>query len=231
MLARDRGPAGRERRRWREAIGRVLAEDVAAVRDQPPFAASAMDGWAVRAADAPGRLKIVGESAAGHGYDGAGRRRARRCASSPARPCREGCDAIVIQEDAAARRRARARRRRSTRGAIVRPAGGDFQAGAALLEPRRAARSLAAVAGGRRRAAPSCRSHAGPRVALLSTGEEIVEAPADARARSRSTIPASPALAAMIAGWGGAAIARRAGARRAGGGRSRPCAAPTPTWW
>src|SRR5258708_38413377 len=54
------------------SIGRVLAEDVAAVRDQPPFAASAMDGWAVRGADTPGTLKIVGESAAGHGDEGAG---------------------------------------------------------------------------------------------------------------------------------------------------------------
>ena len=51
----------------RQAVGRVLAEDVTAVRDQPPFDASAMDGWALRSADAPGALRIVGESAAGHG--------------------------------------------------------------------------------------------------------------------------------------------------------------------
>ena len=53
-----------------QSVGRVLAEEVAAVRDQPPFAASAMDGWAVRAADTPGVLRIVGESAAGHGFEG-----------------------------------------------------------------------------------------------------------------------------------------------------------------
>ena len=47
------------------ALGRVLAEDVFATRDQPPFAASAMDGWAVRAADGPGARLIIGESAAG----------------------------------------------------------------------------------------------------------------------------------------------------------------------
>ena len=46
------------------ALLRTLAEPVTAARSQPPFAASAMDGWAVRAADCPGRLKIVGESAA-----------------------------------------------------------------------------------------------------------------------------------------------------------------------
>src|SRR4051812_35474625 len=52
------------------ANGRVLAEDVTASRDQPPFAASAMDGWAMRAADTPGSLRIVGESAAGRGFEG-----------------------------------------------------------------------------------------------------------------------------------------------------------------
>ena len=44
-----------------QSIGRVLAEDVTAVRDQPPFAASAMDGWAVQSTDVPAALKIVGE--------------------------------------------------------------------------------------------------------------------------------------------------------------------------
>ena len=53
------------------SIGRVLAEDVAAVRDQPPFPASAMDGYAVRAADTPGALQLIGESAAGHAFEGA----------------------------------------------------------------------------------------------------------------------------------------------------------------
>ncbi|MDB5496526.1 MAG: moeA, partial [Phenylobacterium sp.] len=81
------------------SIGRVLAEEVAAVRDQPPFAASAMDGWAVRAADTPGVLKIVGESAAGHGFEGqVGPREAVRIFTGAALP--QGCDAMVIQEDA-----------------------------------------------------------------------------------------------------------------------------------
>jgi molybdopterin molybdotransferase len=53
-----------------DTVGRVLAEDVVAVRDQPPFHASAMDGWALRGADAPGVLRIVGESAAGRGFAG-----------------------------------------------------------------------------------------------------------------------------------------------------------------
>ena len=54
------------------ALGRVLRTDVTATRDQPPFAASAMDGYAIREADlAPGAvLRVIGEAAAGHGYAG-----------------------------------------------------------------------------------------------------------------------------------------------------------------
>jgi len=178
--------------------GRVLAEDVAAVRDQPPFSASAMDGWAVRGADTPGTLRIVGESAAGHGYEGqvaAGE--AVRIFTGAAMPA--GCDAIVIQEDA--------ERQGDTvavpavaAGHYVRPAGGDFKAGAALLakgvriDPWRL--SLAAAAG---RSELSVARR--PRVALFSTGEEIVEAPA-VPGPFQIYDSGSRALALMVAGWG-----------------------------
>jgi len=180
------------------AIGRVLAEDVAAVRDQPPFAASAMDGWAVRAADTPGSLKIVGESAAGHGFEGrvaAGE--AVRIFTGAAVP--DGCDAMVIQEDAQ-RDGGSVRVPEVAAGHFIRPAGGDFAKGAVLL--RRGDRidpwrlSLAASAG---RAEVSV--YARPRVALLSTGEEIVEAPATP-GPFQIYDSGVPALAAMIEGWG-----------------------------
>lgn len=181
-----------------ESIGRVLAEDVTAVRDQPPFAASAMDGWAVRRADAPGTLRIVGESAAGHGFAGtvqAGE--AVRIFTGAAVPA--GCDAIVIQEDAT-RDGEQVTVPAVAAGNHVRPAGGDFQAGAALLA--RGARldpwrlSLAAAAG---RAELSVTRR--PRVALFSTGEEIVEAPA-VPGPFQIYDSGSRALAALIAGWG-----------------------------
>ncbi|WP_372781953.1 gephyrin-like molybdotransferase Glp [Phenylobacterium sp.] len=185
-----------------QSIGRVLAEDVAAVRDQPPFAASAMDGWAVRAADGPGALKIVGESAAGHGYEGrVGAGEAVRIFTGAAVP--EGCDAIVIQEDAE-RQGDAVRVPAVEAGHFVRPAGGDFKAGAVLLErgvridPWRL--SLAASAG---RATVAV--HARPRVALLSTGEEIVEAPATP-GPFQIYDSGVPALAAMIEGWGATVI-------------------------
>lgn len=180
------------------SIGRVLAEDVTAVRDQPPFAASAMDGWAVRSADTPGDLRIVGESAAGHGYDGVVQPgEAVRIFTGAALPA--GCDAMVIQEDA--------RREGETvtvpaveAGRHIRPGGGDFRAGTALLprgtriDPWRL--SLAAAAG---RAELSVTRR--PRVALFSTGEEIVEAPA-VPGPFQIYDSGSRALAALTTAWG-----------------------------
>lgn len=181
------------------AIGRVLAESVTAIRDQPPFAASAMDGWAVRSADTPGRLRIIGESAAGHGFAGAvGAGEAVRIFTGAAVPT--GCDAIVIQEDAAREGDVVIVPSVAT-GNHLRPAGGDFARGQALLtagtriDPWRL--SLAAAAG---RAELSVALR--PRVALFSTGEEIVEAPA-APGPFQIYDSGSRALEAIIAAWGG----------------------------
>src|SRR6266446_9167981 len=84
-----------------DAVGRVLAEDVAARRTQPPFAVSAMDGYAVRAADVasvPARLTVVGSVPAGQAYAGTvGRGEAVRIFTGA--PVPAGADAIVIQED------------------------------------------------------------------------------------------------------------------------------------
>jgi molybdopterin molybdotransferase len=201
MLA-EIAPLGAEAAALGASIGRVLAEDVAAVRDQPPFRASAMDGWALRSADAPGSLAIVGESAAGHGYAGAlAAGQAVRIFTGAAVP--EGADAVVIQEDA--RREGERVAVPETRvGANIRPAAGDFAAGAMLLargqriDPWRL--SLAASAG---RAEVHVARR--PRVAVLGTGEEIVEAPATP-GPFQIYNSGSPALAAMIEAWGGQAF-------------------------
>lgn len=180
------------------AIGRVLAEDVAAVRNQPPFPASAMDGWAVRAADTPGTLRIVGESAAGHGYDSTvAPGEAVRIFTGAAVP--PGCDSIVIQEDATHDGET-VTVPETKLGHHVRPEGGDFQAGQPLLtrgtriDPWRL--SLAAAAG---RAELSVVRR--PRVALFSTGEEIVEAPATP-GPFQIYDSGSRALEALVTGWG-----------------------------
>jgi molybdopterin molybdotransferase len=182
-----------------QAMARVLAEDVAAVRDQPPFDASAMDGWALRSADTPGRLRIVGESAAGHGYAGkVGAGEAVRIFTGAAVP--SGCDTVVIQEDAT-REGDAVVVPQAAAGQNIRGAGKDFRAGDTLLtagvrlDPWRL--SLAAAAGraevkvGRR-----------PRVALFSTGEEIVEAPATP-GRFQIYDSGTQALEALATSWGG----------------------------
>jgi molybdopterin molybdotransferase len=182
----------------KDAAGRVLAEDVAARRDQPPFPASAMDGWAVRSSDAPGSLRIVGESAAGNGYAGAvGAGEAVRIFTGAAVP--PGCDAIVIQEEAE-RRDGEVVVPAVAAGAYVRPAGGDFRAGAVLvaagtrLDPWRLA--LAASAG---RADVTVRAR--PSIAVIATGEEIVTAP-DQPGPFQIYDSAAPGLVAMAQGWG-----------------------------
>jgi molybdopterin molybdotransferase len=181
------------------ALGRVLARDVLATRDQPPFAASAMDGWAVRAADGPGRLRIIGESAAGHGFTGTlAPGEAVRIFTGA--PVPAGTDAVVIQEDAT-----------PDDGYVtipavehprhIRPAGNDFRAGAQLLrsgvrlDPWRlslvAAAGLGVVELARR-----------PRVAILSTGEEIVP-PGATPGPFQIFNSGTTALAALVEGWGG----------------------------
>ena len=184
-----------------QAVGRVLAEDVAAVRDQPPFRASAMDGWALRAADAPGALRIVGESAAGHGYVGAlGPGEAVRIFTGAAIP--DAADTIVIQEDAT-RDGERVVVPASPVGANVRPAGGDFRQGDPLLTHGAridAWRLCLAASAGR----AEVQVHRRPKVTLLSTGEEIVEAPG-VPDRFQIYDSGAPALKAMVEAWGGVA--------------------------
>lgn len=187
------------------ALGRTLAEDLAAVRDQPPFAASAMDGWAVRAADAPGRLAIVGESAAGHGYAGAmGPGQAVRIFTGAAIP--SGADAVVIQEDAS-REGDHVVVPAVTEPRNIRPTGVDFKAGDRLLaagvrlDPWRL--SLAAAAG-RATLAVARR----PRVAILSTGEEVVE-PGGSPGPFQIFNSGTTALAALLRTWGAEPIPLR----------------------
>ena len=135
VLASAEAPLDEEKVALEAAYGRVLARDLKALRTQPPFANSAMDGYAVRAADtanASATLTVIGESAAGRAFGGAvGPGEAVRIFTGAPMP--EGADAIVIQEDV---RREGERIRLS--GAVpagdnVREAGMDFRAGEALI--------------------------------------------------------------------------------------------------
>lgn len=193
-----------------EVLGRTLAEDIVAVRDQPPFTNSSMDGWAVRSADGAGSRRIIGESAAGHGFPGPlGPGQAVRIFTGAALP--QGADAVVIQEDA--RREGDAVEvPASAPGDNVRQAGRDFRAGATLLseglrlDPWRL--SLCASAGRDR-----VKVVRPPRVSIVSTGEEVVEAPA-VPGPWQIYDSGSPGLEAMLRSWG-------AGVRRVTGVRDR----------
>jgi molybdopterin molybdotransferase len=184
-----------------DAQGRVLAHPIDATRDQPPFHSSAMDGYALRVADASEavELDIVGESAAGRGYDGElGPGQAVRIFTGAAIPA--GADTVVIQENAV-REGDKVRLGPVTACDNIRPRGGDFREGQRLLEAGERldpwCLSLAAAAG-----CGTLSVARRPRVAVLCTGEELVRPP-------RQPGPwdiyesGSVALGALIESWGG----------------------------
>jgi molybdopterin molybdotransferase len=201
-----------------EALGRALASDVTAERPLPPFDSSAMDGFAVRAVDlaaagddsgrggpvAPTRLRVVGESRAGHPARLA-LREGEAVAISTGAMLPAGADAVVRVE--------RTRREPDAgtvevleavaRGADVRRSGEDVAAGAVAL--RRGERigpaqlGLLAALG---RAEPLCAQR--PRMALLTTGDELRD-PGEDAGRPGSVVDAN--------GWTLAALARAEGAR------------------
>lgn len=192
-----------------EAFGRVLAEPVTARATQPPAAVSAMDGYAVRAADVatvPCELAVVGHVPAGSSHEGA------LAAGEAVRiftgaPLPEGADAIVIQEDTEALATtgpgsARVRVLESVRpGTYVRPAGLDFRAGDTGLEAGRrlSARDVGLAAAMDR---PWLSVRRRPRVAVLSTGDEVV-LPGEPRGPNQIVSSNGLALSAIVRACGG----------------------------
>jgi molybdopterin molybdotransferase len=119
-----------------EALGRVLATDVTARTDQPPSAVSAMDGYAVRAADVeatPCDLAVVGEAPAGRPFDGTAETgEAVRIFTGAPLPA--GTDSVVIQENTESRDDGRIRvLAGAPAGKHVRGRGIDFRTGDALV--------------------------------------------------------------------------------------------------
>ena len=158
------------------ALGRALAETVTSGREIPPWPNSSMDGYAVRAADtrsAPTRLAVVGTIAAGS-------MPSRAVAAGEAiriftgAPLPAGADAVVPQEDTEATDGHVTLERAVDRGAYVRPRGEDLRVGDAVLQPGVAIGpaeiGLLATLG-----ASQVLVHRRPRVAILSTGNELAE--------------------------------------------------------
>ncbi len=158
------------------AAHRILAEEVRATLTQPPFDASAMDGYAVRAADVatlPATLTLMGEARAGEGFSGTVD--AGQCARIfTGAPVPAGADAIVIQENTTADGNLVTVVEGAPDAAHIRPRGGDFAGGQVLLSPGRVldgrAIMLAAAMGH-----GTLEVRRKPVIAVLATGDELVE--------------------------------------------------------
>jgi molybdopterin molybdotransferase len=157
-----------------QASGRVLADDLKARLTQPPFAASAMDGYALRAAEAKAgaRLKVIGMSRAGARFSGSlGPGEAVRIFTGA--PVPDGADSVLIQENASRDGDTLEVLQPVAPGRNIRSAGLDFKRGDAVLPANRVlgphAISLAASTG--YATLPVRRK---PRVAILANGDELV---------------------------------------------------------
>ena len=190
-----------------EALGRVLARDIVATRDQPPFDAAAMDGYAVRAAGLSEteerRLQLAGESAAGRGYlaSFADDEAVRIFTGAPV-PA--GTAFVVPQENTRREGDQVILTPRDQSGPYIRRQGGDFRVGAPLLstgqrlDPWRI--GLAASAG-----LGQLWVHPRPRIAILSTGEELVN-PGETPGPDQIFDSGSSSLSALVTRWGAEAI-------------------------
>jgi len=188
------------------ASGRTLSRDLVALRTQPPFANSAMDGYAVRAADVvapPVGLKLIGESAAGRAFAGAvGRGETVRIFTGA--PIPRGADAIVVQEEARREADAVVVAVAPPPGDNIRIAGLDFAAGERLLSAgtRLGPRSVALAAAANHRELPVRRR---PRVAILATGDELV-APGEPIGPAQIVASNNFCIAGLVEAYGGVPI-------------------------
>lgn len=186
-----------------KAAGRVLAVDLAARLTQPPFNASAMDGYALRHADLQGpdsTLKVIGVSAAGHAFDGSvDQGEAVRIFTGA--PVPEGADSILLQEDAQASGDGIRTSYAVRMGQHVRPRGQDFAEGEIVLPTGTVLDfTRLTVAAAMNHATVAVRRK--PRVAILATGDELL---------APGGVP-GPAQILASSTFGIAALARQAGA-------------------
>ncbi len=184
-----------------QANGRVMVSPALATRDQPPFAASAMDGYATCGPASPGTaFEVVGEASAGHGWQGtlSPGQAIRIFTGAPAPP---GADRVVIQEDVSRNGTEITLSEGMDSGTHIRAKGQDFRAGDTLSPRRLRPADLALLAAMNVSNVNVTRR---PVVALIATGDELVmpgEAPRDDQIIASNTF----ALKAMVEEAGGIA--------------------------
>ena len=203
ILSATPGPLAAEQVALPYALGRVTAEPLIARRTQPPLDVSAMDGYAVRAADLPGTLRVSREIAAGV-YDDRPLEPGEAVRIFTGAPLPPGSDAIAIQENAVEVEGGVRFDDALTSGRYVRPAGLDFHAGSELVPAGRviSPRDIALIAGGNH---PWIKVHRRPRVAVVATGDEI-RAPGEPLGPAQIVSSNNLALAAFIRAQGGKAV-------------------------
>ncbi|MGJ8625241.1 MAG: molybdopterin molybdotransferase MoeA, partial [Yoonia sp.] len=156
-----------------DGLGRTLSAPVFAKRNQPPFSASAMDGYAVQTVDvvAGAKLTIIGESAAGHGWDGdVARGEAVRIFTGA--PVPRGADHVVIQENITRDGDTITLGNDISRNINIRPQGADFGYNYEVSAPRNITPAdLALIAAMNN---PNVSVTRRPKVALISNGDELV---------------------------------------------------------
>lgn len=175
IILKDVATTGNQSVPLADAGGRILGETLTARRTQPPFPASAMDGYAVRAediADAPVTLHQIGESAAGHGFSG-GIAKGQCVRIFTGAPVPDGADTVSIQENVEAQGSEIRIQQAEPEGRFVRPAGYDFSEGDELLSAGTSmdAAALSLAAAMNHAEIPVRRK---PVVAIIASGDELV---------------------------------------------------------
>ncbi len=202
LLLADKMPSSHENVALHQAGNRVLATSIFASFNQPPFDASAMDGYAIRFADAeqlPVTLKVIGESAAGKGFDGT-LKSGEAVRIFTGAPLPAGADTVVIQENTKQENDQVTLLEDVEKGRHIRLSGLDFRVGECLLQTGHvldpASLSLAAASGHAK-----LQVYTQPRTAILATGNELVPV---------GTVPAADQIVSSNS-YGVAEIVRRNG--------------------
>ena len=188
-----------------QAWGRVAAADIRARLTQPPYDVSAMDGYALRAADGVlgAKLRVIGSAPAGHPFDGAvGAGETVRLFTGSVVP--KGADAILLQEDTTRDGDTATVDEAVTAGRHIRRAGQDFAQGDVLIAMGRklTSRDIGLAASGNH---PWISVHRRPRIALLATGDEIA-LPGEPIPPGGIVSSNAHALAALVRACGGTPI-------------------------